>query len=257
MDLLNIIFGTFGVLGVITSLLLYSRAKKEKIPMFDIRKNVILDKKLSSFEGVELQYNSESVKELAEVFITFYNRGKEVILKEDTTVNDRIRIEIAEGNILGEPSVLYISNQSTNLSIAVSDDKQDIYINFDYLDKYDGIVLRFFTNTARTKNISVLGKIKGLSRFYDRRDRMEGLPITHSIINGLGSAFGLEPTPPMKVIILISSIILIPITVATTIIDILGIILKLIFLPHNNEEDLKSKFNLAKYDEHWLEFRDR
>jgi len=247
MNIYNIIFGTIGVLGVILSIIFYIRSRKEKKPFYDIYCNTVIDRTHSSVDGIEIFYNAEQVHELSEILIAFYNKGKEVIVDNDKTEKDKIRVELLNGTILCNPEVLYLSNKSTNLSLIKSENKKVIFIDFDYLDSNDGIVFKFLVNSVNNNSIEFKGKIKGIPNLIDRRKKIEGLPITHSIINFLFGKFDFEPNLQIKIILFIIGTLLMPILFATAIIDILGMIFLSLVLKNTDIDIFKDEYSLSQY----------
>ena len=151
-----------GIIGIILAFIFYVRSKERVKPRILIEGFVLIGETERLFpETVEIRYNGQIIPTLTKVRVTLWNAGPKTLNSSDIASSDPLRIIFpkSEARILDIRSV--VSTRDVINAKAVPKDN-DIYITFDFLDRYDGITLEVFCDGAIVDNAAVRGTIKGL-----------------------------------------------------------------------------------------------
>ena len=88
-----------------------------------------------------VNYKEEKVENFTVSKILFYNRGRETINKQDITTISPLRVSSGNYHIL-DASILQVNKTSNNFKINLDREKENVYLDFDYLDKNQGAVIQ-------------------------------------------------------------------------------------------------------------------
>jgi hypothetical protein len=71
----------------------YIKSMKQKEPFYYIRSNNLIQDNLSQMSGLNISYSGQKVENLTVSQIIFWNRGSEIINKDDIVISEPLRIE--------------------------------------------------------------------------------------------------------------------------------------------------------------------
>jgi predicted ATP-dependent endonuclease of OLD family len=157
LSILAFIIGVIGVLYTIVS-------KKEKSPCYDITSNNIIRDFMGVFKQLEINYSNQEIKNFTVTKIVFWNKGRETIDKEDVVNADPISIHIKDGYNILDHDIIGKNEKTNNFSLSESSDKSSINIDFDYIDKNNGIVIQILHTGKSSEDIEFCGRMKGIGK---------------------------------------------------------------------------------------------
>lgn len=159
-SIISIISLALGILGVGLAVYYANKSKHSKLLKYDVKtKNVIRNN--SKFVGLKLLYNDELITNYTISELWFWNKGNDIINFVDMSENDRLRLEIEEGDILDIQNV-FATNKNNLIDIKeISKDRKTATISFDYIGKKEGAVLQIIHTGRNSSNIKLKGEIKG------------------------------------------------------------------------------------------------
>lgn len=147
----------FGLMGVI----LFFRERKSKKPRYTMVNNNIIQNFTSKLEGLEINYKGNNISNLNITKIAFWNHGKLTINNNDIAKAKPIKIFMkANGRIL-DAELLKVINPANMIQIYLQENRKELVLNFDYLDKNDGCVIQIIHDGDFLENVRMTGIIKG------------------------------------------------------------------------------------------------
>ncbi len=149
------------IIGIALTIIFYFKSKRVKSPCYAIKSYNIIKDFVSKFEALEMRYGGQIIKNLTVSKIVFWNAGSETIDKEDIVKADPITINIKDGYKILDQKIIATNNETNNFSLSGSIDQSNVNINFEYIDKNDGIVVQLIHTGNFDKDIKVQGRIKG------------------------------------------------------------------------------------------------
>jgi hypothetical protein len=100
--------------------------------------------------------------------VLFWNDGQDTIDRRDIETANHIRIVPSEGGKLLDARILASNNQSSRFAVELIGDGDCAYMDFDYLDPKQGAVMQIVHTGKSSRDIQVIGDIKGAKALRDR-----------------------------------------------------------------------------------------
>lgn len=148
------------VAGLILAYVSY-RTRRVKQACWAIRSNNIVAGYTAKLGALQILYGGEGVKNVTISRLLFWNRGRETIDRGDIAPADPLRI-IAAGEVkLLDVAILHANNEPSQFSATVASDRKSAVLCFEYLDPGQGAVLQVVHSGTSSKDVEVLGSIKG------------------------------------------------------------------------------------------------
>src|SRR5687768_8751353 len=91
-DVINYAFGVIGIIIGIVGLVLAVRSIKKKDPVYLIKSINLIKGYSSRYENLQVSYANRAIENLTVTTIAFYNRGSDVINREDIVNIEPLRI---------------------------------------------------------------------------------------------------------------------------------------------------------------------
>ena len=156
-------FDYLTALSFVLAFIFYSKSKRDKILKFDIRSYNLIKDSINKFDLLKIEYDGQKIDNLTISKVAVWNSGKEAVRKSDIPVMSPICVKSNDGIILNS-SIIAQSNISNMFSCNISDNKDCVIIDFDFID-YDNAAIIEFLHTS--SNLSVSGCViggKGISK---------------------------------------------------------------------------------------------
>jgi len=170
-----------GLLGLATSVSLYFKGKKSRIPTYVIRTINLVQENVKKINTVEILYSKKKVQNLSISKIAFWNDGREPIkYKDDVPQKDTVRLVIENEYKFLDAKIIYQKNPANNFHIKISNDKKKINIYFDYCDFEQGVVIQVFHTGSYSKDIHMEGSITTVDKIY--RKELSFFPLPQKLI---------------------------------------------------------------------------
>jgi hypothetical protein len=149
------------VLSAILMIILHIKGKKVKLPCYTFRSNNLVKDLFSRIGPLEMRYSGQQIENLTVTKIAFWNAGRDTIDKRDIVSADPPTVHVKEGYKILEPIKLYAINPSNQFSTITSEDRSYFTLQFDYVDKGEGVVIQFFHTGLSSEDVEISGRIKG------------------------------------------------------------------------------------------------
>ncbi len=159
---LNVVFLVLAVGSILVSVILYRKTKKERKPVYNIKTFSLLNEKAARLKGLAILYKGGPVKNFTLTKVGLWNKGRETINWSDVAPQDKIRIEIAEEYKILDSEITFSKKQANNFRITLSEDKQTLFIEFDYFHFNEGIVVDLYHTGTSSNDVRLLGTVKGV-----------------------------------------------------------------------------------------------
>ncbi len=157
---LNILFLILAFASIFITILTYYLSKRPKKLLFSKSSFNIVSKSLSAIEKLKIEYNNKLIEQLSVSEIVIYNLGKSSIRRNDIAEKDKLRIELLQGRILTS-EIKFQVNQINGYNIKTSNDRKTITIDFDFMERLEGLVIRMFHTAKNDSEIEIKGTIIG------------------------------------------------------------------------------------------------
>ena len=170
------------VAGLIFSYYFYQKSKKNKIPRFIVRTICLIKDNIQKIKSVHIQYADREVSNISISKLALWNEGKGTIDSSDVAKNNPLRIQIDEKYEILDCEIIYQKNSSNGFSIALSEDRKSIAIDFDYFDYLEGIIVQIYHTGNSNSDLNILGQIKAC-KIINRQTSESLIPIPKFIIS--------------------------------------------------------------------------
>lgn len=182
-----------GIIGVTITAFIYFKNKKIKSPCYTIRSNNIVRGLVSNIEQLTMFYSDEPIENLTVSKIMFWNAGRDTISEQDIANADPLMVYVKDDYKILNVKIIHIENPVNQFSISTIDDNH-IGINFDYIDKDEGLIIQLFHTGKSNEDIEIQGTIKGVGNLQHKNFVGEGdvsskignLQILFVMMQGLG-----------------------------------------------------------------------
>lgn len=169
MDIGTILSIILGVGGIITGLFFYLLGKRKKEPVYIYETTNLISDEIAEYSGLEILYNKKKVKNLSIGKMMFWNKGKEPIRKEDLSTLNRLSLKFSEEVKIHYSSIIVQSSISNQIELVHNDDKNELYLQFDYLNHNQGAVFIFVYEANPKSKIILDGDIVGVEKIERKK----------------------------------------------------------------------------------------
>lgn len=148
-----------GITGIILAIYFYTRSRRIKKLTYQVRSFNLVNESISKLPELDVRYKDCEIKNLTITKIAFWNSGNETITDRDLVNLDPLRISPSLGTEIFNIEIAGIVESSNNFNLIQN--SNDWNIVFDYIDVDEGCVINVYHSGNESKDINVLGKIKG------------------------------------------------------------------------------------------------
>ena len=138
----------FGIIlapfGVFFSIFFFLKNRKIKSVRFYSTHNTLITDFVQKINYLNIRFFNKEIHRLTVSKIAFWNNGTETIRHSDIPSKGKIFIDISGEYRILNCSIIAQTNITNNITAELSHDGKRIGINFEYMDKQDGFVLKIF-----------------------------------------------------------------------------------------------------------------
>lgn len=165
---LTIIGLVIGVIGIILAFVFYFKSARNKSANLFKRSFNLLNDKFSSLNKIEVLYNQTKISRLTATKIAIWNSGDLTVDNSDIVTLDPITISVKDDTIqIYDIEVVKQSELSNNFSLI--EKKPNLFmLQFDYIDKNQGCVVKVLHSGLNSSDIKVSGKLKGIGELSEK-----------------------------------------------------------------------------------------
>lgn len=158
--LIGTIVGIIGLVVALVALILYFKDRRTKEPSF-AKKSINITRQMASrVPGLEIQFLDRPVQNFTITKIAFWNNGRATVERED--VVDPVRFRVRGAGTILQHEILYASGPSNNIVTSLGEERSEITLDFSYLDRHEGAVIKIAHTGRSGADIVVSGKMKGV-----------------------------------------------------------------------------------------------
>lgn len=165
---MNLWLGTvpsiIALLSVALAIIFYIKGKKVKLPCYAVRTVNIVRDLVSKFESLEMRYSGQPIRNLSVTKIAFWNAGRDTVDAQNIAPADPLRVRVKKGCKIFDAKIVYAKNLANQFSTTISDDQSYTTLQFDYVDKDEGVVIQLIHTGRSNDDIKVRGSIKGAGK---------------------------------------------------------------------------------------------
>lgn len=152
------------VLSVALAVIFYVKGKKAKRPCYAMRSINLVRDLVGKVEALEMFYSGQRIENLTVTKIAFWNGGRETIYRQDIASAEPLIIQAKEGCKILDAKIIYEKNPANQFSINICGSQSTVELQFDYLDKDEGVIIQVIHTGKSSKDIEITGIIKGAGR---------------------------------------------------------------------------------------------
>ena len=184
-----------GIIGVILSVIFYSRSRRFSRPSFLRTSMRWFDGSENPHSDLQLIFRGHPVRRFTITQLVFWNAGNEPIRPFDFAKASQLRLEMPSEFDLFDARITVLTAPETALTLGEpvvdsSSGKRVIPIYFDYVDGGDGFVAQIVHDGTSHRDIEVAGKLTGVQSFHKA-----SLPYSLTSFRSLESR--IEPALPL------------------------------------------------------------
>ncbi|MBE6814775.1 MAG: hypothetical protein E7522_04920 [Ruminococcaceae bacterium] len=159
----NTLFQTFLAIIAIVGFaygFIFQRINKEKKEFsYCLKSNHLIRKKKSKFEKISISYDGKQIEDLCVSKFTIWNSGNRTLNSIDMVDSKELTISTLDSSIILDVEIIACSDETNKFSVKSIDD-HTIKVNFDYVDKKEGVIVQII-HTGTDSDIQIDCKIKG------------------------------------------------------------------------------------------------
>lgn len=155
----NLLAISLTVLGFLYGIIKDYVQSKKKEPVYWIRTTHLIRKTLKDLKGISIRYNNVEVADLSSTKFVFWNKGKDAIKRGDIASKNPIKISIDPEYVILDAFIEKRTDEDNNFTLTLSPDGKSILIEFEFMEKNDGISLKLTHTAPDSKKFSVTGKV--------------------------------------------------------------------------------------------------
>jgi hypothetical protein len=159
--LFGIISLAVGIVGVVLAVVLYRWGRKDKKPLWSIKNNNLVRGFSKQVPNLDIKYDGQNVETLSVCKIVFWNAGSETIRGDDIADADPLTIAPLNNTKLLDVKLLEDNSKPSRFLISTKPDMTAAFLNFDFVDKDQGVVIQAIHTGASVNDLCVKGTIKG------------------------------------------------------------------------------------------------
>jgi hypothetical protein len=160
--IINYAIGILGLIGTIFGLILAIRSIRKKEPIYVIKSNNVISDFSSKYQDLTVSYKKKKVKNLTVSKVLFFNKGTEVINREDIVNIEPLRIVPKEKVEILDAKILQANKDANQFSISFDKQKNQVFIDFEYLYKNQGVVIQVIHTGLSSEDLEIKGEIKDI-----------------------------------------------------------------------------------------------
>ncbi len=216
--LMNMVFLLLAIFGIILSVYLFLKSKKEIKPCINKKSFELISDSISNIEDMDILYKGEKIPNLTLSKIALWNEGKATLNKTDIAEKDPLYITLGDDTRILKANVLHTSKSANNFSVSLSEDACRINILFDYLHTNEGAIIEVFHMGGGKSKITFCGSIKSSPILIDRSDMKDAL--TNRVLENIIPEWFVRLYEYNKWLARPFMLLLVPVTLPFLIIDI-------------------------------------
>lgn len=157
---LNILFIVLAVLGIFFTIFFYIKSIRSRKPIYCIRTINLVKEKTIRVDSISILFEDNKIDNLSISKIAIWNEGRETINYSDIAKNDLFRIESITHTSILDCQIIFEKNSANGFKVIKSENNR-INIEFDYFDKYEGIVIQVYHTGTMSSDLLLKGSFKG------------------------------------------------------------------------------------------------
>jgi hypothetical protein len=171
--LLGLIFGAIGVLSIPIGIILHRKSRRiRKLVCESMSTRLIAGDEINHIESLEIFYDKEPIENLTHTILVVANAGNEWIEGNEVPSDSPITIKIRSKYRILDANVVSFEKDSTSHACRISDDGMRAFLDFDYIDSQDSLILTVHHTGKSDHDITIEGKLKGGSIFHKHVGRL-------------------------------------------------------------------------------------
>lgn len=167
---LGIIGAILGILGIVTGYLFYKLSIRAKEPCWVVKSNNLIENNVSQLSGLDILFKGEKVNSITVSKFIFWNKGAEAINREDIVKADPLRLEGKGNAVILDAIILETTNKSNQFNLSVDRTNNIVLMDFEYLNKQNGVLLQVVHTGTDRFAISVEGSLKGVDQILELKE---------------------------------------------------------------------------------------
>ncbi|MBA4371521.1 MAG: hypothetical protein C0402_01525 [Thermodesulfovibrio sp.] len=157
-----------GIVLAVVGIYLTVKSKKEKVPSYAYWGFNIVTNFKFSIGLLEMLCNGQRIENLTVSKIVFWNAGSETMHREDIVNTDRLRVSLPDTGDILDAKIIYANEPANQFSLVVEENRKNVYIDYDYIDRGNGVVMQFIHTNPTPDAVVVSGKLKGVRKIKRR-----------------------------------------------------------------------------------------
>lgn len=151
---------------------------KKKEPVYWIRTTHMVRETIKDVKGLRILYNDVEVSDLSSTKFIFWNKGKDAIKQNDIASRNPIKITIDSEYEILDAFIDKCTDEDNNFSIVKQPDGKSILINFEFMEKSDGVSIKLTHTAPSSDKFKITGKVISGSKIeYARSASYNLLPL--------------------------------------------------------------------------------
>lgn len=155
----NLLAISLTVLGFLYGIIKDYIQSKKKEPVYWIRTTHLIRETLKDLKGISIRYNDVEVTDLSSTRFVFWNKGKDAIKRGDIASKNPIKISIDPEYVILDAFIEKKTDEDNSFTLKLSPDGKSILIDFEFMERNDGISLKLTHTAPDSKKFSVTGKV--------------------------------------------------------------------------------------------------
>lgn len=156
-----------GLLGIAVAVFLYIVTRRYKRIWYDVRSFTVVRRERSPGSPLRVLFADQPVEALTITKVALWNSGKDALRAEDFPEKEALRLTVANELEILEASIIQNTSEACNCRITRKA-KSCFEIEFEFLDRRDGLVVQIAHTGTSSGDVKLLGRIVGSGKIVRR-----------------------------------------------------------------------------------------
>lgn len=161
----GVILGVLGLLVALVALPLtyvWGRRSRQKP---ELRHVVDFDVLMSADEDIaraplQITYGDQEINRVSRTYVALWNHRGDTVRRTDIVDSDRLRVHLQDDDVALQAGVISASRKQCAVDVALDEeDRQSIYLTFDFLDEGDGFIVEIIHQGSTAGEVA--GTVRG------------------------------------------------------------------------------------------------
>lgn len=146
------------IISILISVIVYFLSINKSTPLYLMKNKVLIPKEFSLLKELSIKYGNKEIKSITSTKVAIWNKGRKSLERSDMSTIERLKIEPRENVRILDYQLITESSKVNNVKFSLKEGV--LYIDFEYFNKKQGIVINVIHTGVQEDSLKVKGEFK-------------------------------------------------------------------------------------------------